>query len=275
MEIIFLNEANLADWQSKARPNVIALGFFDGVHKGHQKVIGTGRSEAERAGLPLDVMSFFPHPKTVLSGGKVKVDYLIPLEEKARLLEKMGVDRFYIVTFTRAFASLSPEDYVEQYLLKFGTVHAVAGYDFSYGFKGEGTIDRLHADSGGRIRVSKVEKVQYRREKISSTRIRSAILGGRIAEVRQLLGRCYTTRAEVAGGCLSLKESYMLPQSGIYDVRIGTGSTWHDSQIYVDSDRQTITFMKQCLLKQIDQQEIAIEWQRRVANHSLYHSVAQ
>lgn len=275
MEIIILNDANLADWQTKARKNVIALGFFDGVHKGHQKVIGTARREADRAGVPLDVMSFFPHPKTVLSGGKVKVDYLIPLEEKARLLEEMGVDRFYIVTFTRAFASLSPENYVEEYLLKFGTVHAVAGYDFSYGFKGEGTIDRLHADSGGRIGVSKVEKVQYRHEKISSTRIRAAILDGRIAEVKQLLGRCYTTRAEVSEGCLSLKEYYMLPQSGIYDVRIDTGSACHDSQIYVDSEEQTISFMKQCLLKQIDQQEIAIEWERRVATHSLYEPVAQ
>ncbi|KZE37176.1 riboflavin biosynthesis protein RibF [Bhargavaea cecembensis] len=275
MEIIVLNDGNLADWQEKARRNVIALGFFDGVHKGHQKVIETARREAERAGVPLDVMSFFPHPKTVLSGGKVKVDYLIPLEEKARLLEEMGVDRFYIVTFTKAFASLSPEAYVEQYLLTFGTDHAVAGYDFSYGFKGEGTIDRLHADSGGRIGVSKVEEVQYRREKISSTRIRAAILGGRIAEVKQLLGRCYTTRAEVSGDCLSLKEYYMLPQSGIYNVRIGTGSAWHDSQIYVDSEEQTISFMKQCLLKQIDQQEIAIEWESRVATHSLYEPVAQ
>ena len=144
MEIIHIDDNNLAEWQENSRKNVMALGFFDGVHKGHQQVIGTAAEEAEKAGAALDVMSFFPHPKTVLSNGRVRVDYLMPLEEKARVLESLGVDRFYIVRFTKRFASLSPEAYVKEYLSEFDTIHAVAGYDFSYGFKGQGTIDRLY-----------------------------------------------------------------------------------------------------------------------------------
>src|SRR5699024_9746194 len=104
------------------------------------------------------VMSFFPHPKTVLSGGKTIVQYLMTLEEKAKVLKRMGVDRFYIVHFTKAFASQLPEQYVEAYLLKLKTVHAVAGFDFSYGFKGQGKISTLEADAGHQLTTSEIGK---------------------------------------------------------------------------------------------------------------------
>lgn len=275
MEIIHLNEVNLAAWQRKARRNVMALGFFDGMHKGHQEVVETAKQTAGKKGIPVDVMSFFPHPKTVLSNGKEIVEYLMPLEEKARILEGMGVDRFYIVEFTKTFASLGPEEYLEKYLLNFKTVHAVAGFDFSYGFKGAGTIDRLHRDSNYRITVSKVPKVQYRQEKISSTRIRAAITGGEISVLKQMLGRCYTTRAVISQGCLELKEHYMLPQDGIYEVMVETGDMHRRAEIHVDRLEQRITCIKDCFLKQIDQREIAITWERRVAAHSYAQLVAQ
>ncbi|WP_342387465.1 FAD synthetase family protein [Salinicoccus bachuensis] len=274
MEIIHLNDGNLREWQKQSRRNVIALGFFDGVHKGHQKVIRTARQIAEKSDAALDVMSFFPHPKTVLSGGRVQVDYLMPLEEKARALEALGVDRFYIVEFTKAFASLLKEDYIKAYLDRFDTIHAVAGYDFSYGFKGEGTIDSLEADSGGRIAASRVEQVAYQGEKISSTRIRSAILEGRISEVQQLMGRKYRTCADISQGYLSLKPYYMLPQDGIYDVVIDTGTGRHVSQIHVDRKAQKISFTRQCLMDEIDQNEIAITWERRIASYSFYQLMA-
>ena len=275
MEIIHIDDNNLAEWQENSRKNVMALGFFDGVHKGHQQVIGTAAEEAEKAGAALDVMSFFPHPKTVLSNGRVRVDYLMPLEEKARVLESLGVDRFYIVRFTKRFASLSPEAYVKEYLSEFDTIHAVAGYDFSDGFNGQGTIDRLYRDSDQQIGVSKIEKVEHAGEKISSTRIRAAILEGRVSELRQMLGRRYRTCAELSDGYLSLKEYYLLPQDGIYDVIIEAGGARHSTQIYVDRERQKIMFTKKCLMDQINQHEIAITWDRRVASYSFYHMVAQ
>src|SRR5699024_11177248 len=126
MEVIHIDDNNLAGWQAQSRANVLALGFFDGVHSGHQTVINTAKRRAEQRNAALDVMSFFPHPKTVLSNGKMTVDYLMPLAEKARVLAEMGVDRFYIVKFTKGFASLSPADFVSQYLSAFDTVHAVA-----------------------------------------------------------------------------------------------------------------------------------------------------
>jgi riboflavin kinase/FMN adenylyltransferase len=275
MEIIHLDESNLEEWQSRKRSNVIALGFFDGVHKGHQKVLRTARRIAEKEDAAFDVMSFFPHPKTVLSDGRISMDYLMPLEEKARALEAFGVDRFYIVKFTKAFASLFKEEYVETYLERLGTIHAVAGYDFSYGYRGEGTIDSIESDSGGRITASRVEKVAYQGEKISSTRIRSAILNGRLAEVEHLMGRKYRTCAEISRGYLSLKPYYMLPQDGVYDVIIDTGRRRHYSQIHVDSRAQKISFTRRCLMHEIDQNEIAITWDSRVATYSDYQLIAQ
>src|SRR5699024_8502603 len=169
----------------------------------------TAKRRAEQRNAALDVMSFFPHPKTVLTNGKMTVDYLMPLAEKDRVLAEMGAARFYIVKVTKRFASLSPADFVSQYLSALDTVHAVAAADFSDGFKGQGTINTLAADSHETIDVSKVAAVQYLGEKISSTRIRAAIMGGRMSAVKRLLGRRYTTRAAIAEGCLSLHDYYL------------------------------------------------------------------
>ena len=119
----------------ESKPCVMALGFFDGLHNGHREVVKTAlRMAKEKSAVA--VMSFFPHPKSVLSDGKIQVDYLMPLSEKEKMLRELGVDLFYIVEFTKEFAALSPEQYVAKYLLNLGVIHAVAGFDFSYGFKG-------------------------------------------------------------------------------------------------------------------------------------------
>ena len=80
MEIIYVDDMNLKAWQRKSSKNVMPLGFFDGVHRGHQKVIAEAKRQAEKRDATLDVMSFFPHQKTVISNGKKRVDYLMPLE---------------------------------------------------------------------------------------------------------------------------------------------------------------------------------------------------
>ena len=84
METIHLNRENLTHWQQKAKSTVMALGFFDGLHHGHCEVIKTALQKAKERNVTLSVMSFFPHPKTVLSNGKKKVCYLMPLSEKRR-----------------------------------------------------------------------------------------------------------------------------------------------------------------------------------------------
>nr|WP_263323461.1 FAD synthetase family protein [Neobacillus sp. Marseille-Q6967] len=218
MEIIHLNHSNLAEWQGKARPNVMALGCFDGLHHGHCKVIDTAYQKAKEKQAGLAVMSFFPHPRTVISGGKMQVQYLMPLADKQEKLRKMGVDTFYIVEFDQEFAALPPKEFVGQYLNGLGVVHAVAGFDFSYGSRGAGNLDRLKQDSDGQIDVTKVEKVEWRGEKISSTCIRERLLSGKVEELPDLLGQFYETQCKWNEEGFTLSPYYTLPAPGRYAV---------------------------------------------------------
>lgn len=160
----------------------MALGFFDGIHYGHLEVIQTAKGIARDKELSLSAMSFFPHPKVVISDGKEQVNYLMPITEKEKILESLGVDTFYIVKFDKTFAQLSPEEFVADYLISLGVVHAVAGFDFTYGRRGLGNLNRLKQDSKGHIEATQVEKVECEGVKISSTRIREMLLQGRVEE---------------------------------------------------------------------------------------------
>ncbi|MCQ6282283.1 FAD synthetase family protein [Bacillus sp. EB600] len=218
MEKIFLNQDNIEYWQEKEKPSVVALGFFDGIHKGHREVIKTAAKISKRKSLSLAVMSFFPHPKTVISN--CKIHYLMPLAEKEKELRKLGVDTFYIVEFNKEFASLQPVQFVAQYLINLGVVHAVAGFDYTYGYKGTGNMDRLKNDSGGLIDVTKVEKLELQGEKISSTCIREKLLKGKVDELPSLLGHPYKVECEWNGNTLKHKPYYTLPAPGCYEVTL-------------------------------------------------------
>lgn len=218
METIYLNRDNLQKWQTKAKPKVMALGCFDGLHNGHCKVIKTAYEKAKEKNVPLAVMSFFPHPKTVISNGQKQVPYLMPLPEKEKRLRNLGVDIFYIAEFDKKFASLPPKQFVAQYMLQLGVIHAVAGFDFCYGSRGEGNMDRLYRDSDGQIEVTKVAKVGYRDEKISSTRIRERLLSGHVEEIPPLLGNFYVVKCDWDGYQLKPEPHYTLPAPGRYAV---------------------------------------------------------
>jgi riboflavin kinase/FMN adenylyltransferase len=223
METIFLTRGNLACWQEKAEQNVMALGFFDGLHKGHCEVINTALCKAKEKGVSLSVMSFFPHPKTVISNGKKQVCYLMPLAEKEEGLRRLGVDTFYMVEFDSEFAALSPEQFVANYLLGLGVVHAVAGFDFSYGQKGLGNMERLKSDANGLIDVTKVEKVQCKGEKISSTCIRERLVSGKVDELPDFLGAPYEVQCDWDGSTLAPHPYYTLPAPGAYSVTVKKG----------------------------------------------------
>ena len=118
-------------------------------------------------------MSFFPHPKTVFSNEEV--DYLMPMEKKAERFRSLGVDLFYIVDFTKSFAALQPRQFVQQYLVGLQVQYAVAGFDYTYGAKGAGTIDTIQSDSDGKIKVDVVKRFAISGEKVSSTCIREKL----------------------------------------------------------------------------------------------------
>jgi riboflavin kinase/FMN adenylyltransferase len=240
METIYLNPGNLALWQQRAKPNVMALGFFDGVHKGHREVIQTALAKAKEKNLLLSVMSFFPHPKTVLSNGNNHFDYLMPLSDKRKLLAQLGVDIFYIVEFDHEFSLLPPEVFVKKYLMNLGVVHAVAGFDYCYGKMGKGNMDRLNADSGGLLKVTKVDKVECNGEKISSTCIREKLANGNVEELPKLLGQRYAIECIWNGVSLKTRPYYTLPAPGRYAVTVVGGPCTFETEVIVTEEKELI-----------------------------------
>jgi riboflavin kinase/FMN adenylyltransferase len=220
MKTILINAQNLPSVYKQATPCVMALGYFDGVHLGHQQVIQKACEEANNRGLPLALMSFRPHPINVLSGGKRLVPHLTTLCEKQKILAKLGVDLFYLVEFTPEFAKLSPKQFVHDYLLNLKVVHAVAGFDFSYGAKGTAKLNQITDDSDGDITVTKVECLDYKGEKISSTAIRQRLLSANVHEIHHFLGKDYTVKANWNGHKFQQIEKTMLPATGIYEVEL-------------------------------------------------------
>lgn len=220
MKTIIVVRENLHQAHEQATECVMALGYFDGVHLGHQKVIQVARAEAKRRDLPLAVMSFRPHPLTILSGGKHQIANLMTLSEKEKKLACLGVDYFYLVEFTQEVAKLSPKGFVKQYLQNLHVVHAVAGFDFTYGAKGAGHLQGISNDSAGQINVTEVQCVEFQGEKISSTAIRTRLMKQLVHEVPNFLGNHYEVKATWDGFNLKRFEQTMLPKPGCYEVEV-------------------------------------------------------
>jgi riboflavin kinase / FMN adenylyltransferase len=220
-------------------PISMALGYFDGVHLGHQKVILEAKKQADQKGLRSAVMTFDPHPSVVLGKNEKHVQYITPLAEKINLIEELGIDYLFIVHFTTEFANLLPQEFIDQYVIDLNVKHVVAGFDFSYGRMGKGTMEILPFHSREKFTFTIVEKFTSGDEKVSSTRIRQYIKNGRFTELPELLGRFYTTAGIVVHGDkrgrtigfptanVDTNDEYILPPTGVYAVKIKIDENWY------------------------------------------------
>ncbi|MER2130820.1 MAG: riboflavin biosynthesis protein RibF [Carnobacterium inhibens] len=235
MEIIRLHHPYQVDEIPKDNV-VLALGFFDGVHRGHQEVIGRARSIAEKDQLKLAVMTFNQHPSIVFQ--KLNPDhhkYLSTVSRKEELMEKIGVDFLYEVDFTSAFASLSPQDFVEQYIVGLHAQTVVAGFDYTFGKKEVASMHHLPQYAKNRFEIVVVEKQTLKDDKISSTRIRLALEVGDMPVVNNLLGYIYASPGRVVHGDargrllgfptanIEVENHVKLPRTGVYAVKILVG----------------------------------------------------
>jgi riboflavin kinase / FMN adenylyltransferase len=224
LEFIHVTSNNRNQTLLRTKPCVVALGFFDGVHLGHQQVIKEAKRAAEEQELPLVIMSFFPHPKEVLSNGKKIIPYLMPMNDKRRRFEELGVDSFYLIQFNKEFAGLSPREFVQTYLLDFGAKQVVAGFDFTYGHRGEGNMDTMKSDSYEKIEGIKVDKIEWEGEKISSTLIRHLVLVGEMERIASYLGNDYQSEGMIIFRKkyveVVLHPYYLMPASGWYEVTV-------------------------------------------------------
>lgn len=209
---------------------VVAIGDFDGVHLGHQEVIGRALSTAKKLGLPSAIMTFDPHPRAVMGQNKY-LDLLTPMKEKMERFASLGVSHTYVVTFDASLMRLSPEQFVDQVLDRLGVNSVICGFDFTFGYQGKGNPDSLCELSHGKFSVEVVRPFQMDGEKVSSTLIRESLQQGDIDTVTRLLGRPYSISGRVIDGekrgrllgfptaNLELDETYVVPKNGVYAIK--------------------------------------------------------
>lgn len=219
---------------------VLVLGFFDGVHLGHQKVINTGKEEAIRRGKKLAVMTFNHHPSVVFK--KVdhkKMKYITTTDQKIKRMKALDVDILYVIEFTSAFASLEPQDFVDQYIVGLHAVAAVAGFDYTYGKADIASMDLLPDYSKNRFDVIEVPKQQFGDEKISSTNIRKMMAEGNMEGANAFLDYPYELSGMVVHGDkrgrtlgfptanIKIAQQSLLPVGGVYAVKICVAGQWY------------------------------------------------
>ena len=212
---------------------VVTTGFFDGVHLGHRFVIEKLVSEARRRGCRSLVVTFWPHPRTVLQDNARGLHLLSSLDEKKQALYALGVDDVEVLEFNKAFSSLSAAEYLRIYVKeRFGGDAVLIGYDQMLG-RDRPSAERLRTialEAG--LEPVMAEKCPV---DVSSTLIRQALSGGDVAAANKLLGYIYSLRGVVvAGNRLGRTIGFptanmklydplkMVPSNGVYEVEVET-----------------------------------------------------
>lgn len=217
---------------------VVTSGTFDGVHLGHQKILSRLIDLASETNGESVVISFWPHPRFVLSAKKPDLKLLSTIKEKIDLLEKTGIDHFVIIPFTKEFSLLSSEQFIQDILInKIQTKNLVIGYDHRFGRNREGGFDYLVANQHKfPFQIEEIPEQDIDDLEISSTLIRKALQEGNVAKAQKLLGHSYSLRGNVAlGDQLGRKinfptaniaieqEEKLIPDDGVYAVKIKVG----------------------------------------------------
>jgi riboflavin kinase/FMN adenylyltransferase len=216
------------------RGSAVAVGNFDGVHLGHQAVIGEAGRIAKASAIPWAVMTFEPHPRTVFAP-EVGSFRLTPFPVKARLIEALGPEVLFVIPFDADLARVSARSFVEEVLVcGLGARHVICGHDFAFGQGRKGTPELLlwlgdEFDFG----FTCVQEVRDGGgEGYSSTRIREYLRRGEPTSAARLLGRPFEIEGEVIAGDQRGRtigfptanvrlDGYVIPAHGVYAIRVG------------------------------------------------------
>lgn len=294
MKIIYLNYPNHVKTEEALGPLSMALGFFDGVHKGHQRVIGEAVDYAKQHHVKSAVMTFDPHPSLVLGGRKEEVFYITPLQQKMEILRDIGVDICFIVRFTSEFARLSPEQFIQYFVKDLNVIHVTAGFDFSFGSFGKGNMETMERCSEGAYTVATIPKQEDGEEKISSTRIRSLLKEGEVEQVCRLLGRPFQIVGTVVNGDkrgrtigfptanVEPEIGTFVPGRGVYAVRIQVQERLYEGVCNIgfkptfnnpDVKKLSIEVYIFDFNKDIYGEEVRVEWHQRIRNEQKFSGI--
>ncbi len=217
------------------KKTVVTVGTFDGVHIGHQQIIGELNRLKEEKNLRSILITFDPHPQIVLRNRSKDVKLLTSREEKIELLKKFPLDIVYIINFSKEFAATPAETFFTDYIVnKIGLNDLVIGYDHMFGKNREGSIETVNALSNKfGFSVHKVPEFKIDDKNISSTEIRSLLEQGDVNAAKFFLGRFYEIEGTVVPGAKRGRElgyptanikinddNKQIPKNGIYAVEV-------------------------------------------------------
>lgn len=272
---------------------VLAMGFFDGVHRGHQAVINRAQEIAASKHLPLAVLTYDHHPAIVYQSSAAPLTYLSPLPRKLALLQQLGVDIVYVVSFTSALSALSPQDFVDQYIVGFHTEVAVAGFDHTYGPAKIATMTQLPQYAKGRFTIETLPCQQQNAQKISSTKIRTLLDHGDIKQANQLLNYHYQTsglvvHGEARGRTLGFPTANIqwpvderVPNVGVYAVLLKVGDQWYRGMASIgfnvtfgDQRPKTLEIYLLDFNQAIYGENVLVKWVKRLRDEVKYTTAA-
>jgi riboflavin kinase/FMN adenylyltransferase len=228
---IFRDYKNVPD---SMRNGVVVLGNFDGVHRGHQAVIGHGIELARDAGIPVVVVTFEPHPRTYFRPHDPSFR-LTPFHNKAHHIEALGVDALIVLNFDKALSHLEAKDFIQQVLVDgMGAKRIVIGQDFRFGHQrgGDTALLGAGAETGGYVVTTVAPVASADAEIYSSTHIREHLQAGKPGHATAMLGRPFEIEGEVVPGDQRGRtlgfptanidiDEFIRPARGVYAVRAG------------------------------------------------------
>jgi len=184
----------------KFKKPVLTIGSFDGVHEGHKVILEKVVSLAESIGGESILITFDPHPRKIIHPDQ-KLGLLTDAAQKIELISALGMHHIIMVPFTRDFSMLSAEAYITDFLVQNFHPHTIVlGYDHHFGHSREGDINLLKRLIGDQVNIEEIPAQLIDEAAVSSTKIRTALLSGRIHEANEMLGRSFSLKATVVHG---------------------------------------------------------------------------
>ncbi|PYS11721.1 MAG: hypothetical protein DMG15_17040 [Acidobacteria bacterium] len=220
-----------------SRPTIVSIGNFDGLHLGHQEILKTVTRRSKELGLRSLAMTFSPHPVRFLAPGR-PLRLISTLEQKLRLIENAGIDIVFVAEFDATFSRLSPEEFIETYLIQgFKARSVCVGGNFNFGYRGSGTINTLRKFRKyfeiirKYFEIIEVPPVRVRGTLVSSSAIRQLVSDGAVSRACRLLGRWIEIEGRMVPGAgrgrrmhtptLNMEsENELIPKIGVYVSRI-------------------------------------------------------
>ncbi|MET7026630.1 riboflavin biosynthesis protein RibF [Ligilactobacillus salivarius] len=278
-------------------PIVLALGFFDGVHRGHQKVIKRAIEKGKSLGVKVAVMTFDRHPKIIfqnIDGEKFK--YLTMLDEKLEHFKNLGVDIAYVVKFDENLAYLSPQDFIDKYVVGLHAICVVAGQDYTYGKHDIANMDTISDFAKGRFEIITVDHLQRNDQKISSTQIRKDLDSGNVEAANSLLGYQYENHGTVEHGFkrgrkigfptlnVSIPKNERILGEGVYavKVKIDKDNLWYEgmasighNETFGDDLEKTVEINLFNFDKSVYGEKVIVKWYKFLREMVKFDSVEE